>query len=83
MVLENNLITKVIPIFTFPLHISGWVTAQKHNWVIVTIEPDEDNFTVEVGSGVKRSELSEFMFYLKERMVKKFLRLYYILSSAD
>jgi hypothetical protein len=41
-----------------------------HPWVIVTIEPGEDGFNVEVGTGVKRSETTEFMHYLKEKLVK-------------
>jgi hypothetical protein len=41
-----------------------------HPWVIVNIEPGEDGFTVEVGTGVKRSELSEFAYFLKERLAK-------------
>lgn len=41
-----------------------------HPWVIVTVEPGEDGFSVEVGTGVKRSEVTEFVYYLKERLVK-------------
>jgi hypothetical protein len=41
-----------------------------HPWVIVTVEPGEDGFSVEVGTGVKRSEMTEFVYYLKERLVK-------------
>ena len=41
-----------------------------HPWVIVTVEPDEDGITVEVGTGVERSELIEFVYYLQERAVK-------------
>lgn len=47
----------------------------RHPWIIVTIEPDLNGFTVEVGSGVKRSKLSEFAYFLKERLVKKLARL--------
>jgi hypothetical protein len=41
-----------------------------HPWVIVTVEPGEDGFSVEVGTGVKRSEITEFGYYLKEMLVK-------------
>lgn len=43
-----------------------------HPWVIVTIEPAEDDLIVEVGAGVNRSEAVEFFYYLKER-AEKFL----------
>ena len=41
-----------------------------HPWVIVDIEPGNDGFTVEVGSGVRRSEMAQFGYYLKETLVK-------------
>lgn len=41
-----------------------------HPWVIVTIKPGEDEFSIEVGTGVKRSTVTEFAYYLKERVVK-------------
>ncbi len=46
-----------------------------HPWVIVSVEPAEDGFSVEVGTGVKRSEMAEFVHYLKERLVKILSRL--------
>jgi hypothetical protein len=41
-----------------------------HPWVIVSIEPGKDELKVEVGTGVKRSEITEFVYYLKELLVK-------------
>ena len=41
-----------------------------HPWAIVSIEPGEDGFSVEVGAGVRRSEMAEFGYYLKETLVK-------------
>ena len=41
-----------------------------HPWVIVTVEPGGDGLSVEVGSGVKRSETAEFAYYMKESLVK-------------
>lgn len=49
--------------------------SSKHPWVVVTIEPGEDQITVEVGTGVKRSELSEFVHFLKQRLIKIVSRL--------
>lgn len=46
-----------------------------HPWVIVTIEPDQNGYTVEVGTGVKRSELSEIFYSIKESLAKKISRL--------
>ena len=59
-----------------------------HPWVIVTVEPEGEGLSVEVGRGVKRSEIREFAYYLKEffsrlpaRLIRKLYRM--VASPAE
>ena len=45
------------------------------SWVIVTIDPGQGQITIEAGKDVKRSELSEFVYYWKQRLTKIISRL--------
>ena len=47
----------------------------KHPWVVVTIEPGKDRITIEAGTSVERSEWSEFVHYISQKLVKKISRL--------
>ena len=48
--------------------------SSSYPWGIVDIEPGEDEITVSVGAGVRRSEVLEFAWYLRERLVKIWTR---------
>lgn len=41
-----------------------------HPWAIVDVEPAKDGIRVEVGTGVDRSEAFQFIYYLKETLLK-------------
>ena len=41
-----------------------------HPWVVVSIDPSESKVSVETGTGIVRSEITEFWYYWKEQIVK-------------
>jgi len=48
-----------------------WMGNRSGNpWIVVTIVPGEHKFSVDTGTGVERSEITEFLYYAKERIVK-------------
>ena len=44
---------------------SRWIS-----WCIVNVDPSNNSVSIETGAEVPRSEVTEFLYYMKEQIVK-------------